>query len=114
MMRVRARRRRWLCGCASCLRKQHVEHDAVDAVVHPVDGDRPDGVVGLTEAVDAAFALFVAGGVPGEVVVHDGLEGFLQVDAFGQAVGGHQHVAAIGGGQFVDARGSFDRGQRHR
>ena len=55
----------------------------------------------LTVAVDPAFTLFVAGGVPGQVVVHDGREQVLQVDAFGEAVGGHQHAASavVGVGQ---------------
>ena len=42
-------------------------------------------------AVLASFALFVPGGIPGEVVVDDGVEQALQVDAFAQAVGGHEH-----------------------
>ena len=44
----------------------------------------------LAKAVHAAFALLVAGGVPGQVVVDDGGEQVLQVDALRQAVGGHQ------------------------
>jgi hypothetical protein len=36
----------------------------------------------LAEAVDAAFALFVARRIPAQVVVHDGGEQALQVDAF--------------------------------
>ena len=76
------------------LADEDVEDDAVDAVVLAVEGDGADDVARLAEAVDAAFALFVAGGVPGEVVVDDGVEVVLEVDAFGQAVGGDQDVAA--------------------
>ena len=47
----------------------------------------------LAEAVDTTFALFVAGGVPREVVVDDGLEGVLEVDALGQAVGRDEDLA---------------------
>ena len=68
-------------------------------VVGAVDGDGAHDVGGLAEPVDAALALFVAGRVPGQVVVHDGLERVLQVDALGQAVGGDQHVACLGGGE---------------
>src|SRR4051812_10183264 len=51
------------------LAEQHVEHDAVDAVVSPVDGYSAHDVARLTESIDAAFALLMAGWVPGEVVV---------------------------------------------
>ena len=44
-----------------------------------VEGDRADDVAWLAEPVDAALALLVAGGVPGQVVVDDGLELLLQV-----------------------------------
>ena len=49
----------------------------------------------LAEAVDPALALLVAGRVPGQVVVDDGVEVLLEVDALGQAVGGDQHVVAV-------------------
>ena len=83
----------WPCGSA-VLAQQHVQDDAVDAVVLAVQGDGADDVRALAEPVDPAFALLVAGRVPGQVVVDDGLEVFLQVDAFGQAVGRDQHVPA--------------------
>ena len=73
---------------------EYVEHDAVDAVVVAVVGDRPDGGRGLAESVDAALALLVSGGIPGEVVMHDRGESVLQVDAFGEAVGGDQQTRA--------------------
>ena len=69
------------------LAEQHVQDDAVDAVVGAVEGDRPDDAGALAEPVDAAFALLVAGRVPGQVVVDDGLEVLLQVHALRQAVG---------------------------
>ena len=46
---------------------------------------------GLSEPVRPSFALFVAGGIPGQVVVHDCIEVVLQIDAFGEAVGGYKH-----------------------
>ncbi len=76
------------------LAEQDVEDDAVDAVVPAEDGDRTHDVAGLPETVDSTFALLVAGGVPGQVVVDDGLEVLLEVDALGEAVGGDEHVAA--------------------
>ena len=65
----------------------------------------------LAESVDAALALFVAGGIPGEVVVHDGGESVLEVDAFGQAVGGDQDAGPVVGGEVVDAGSAFLRRQ---
>ena len=76
--------------------QQHVEHDAVDRVVDAVVGQGTHGRGGLSVAVDAAFALFVAGRVPAQVVVHDGVEMILQVDAFAEAVGGDQQPSGEG------------------
>ena len=91
---------------------QDVEDDAVDAVVLAVVGDGADGGGVLAEPVDAAFALFVAGGVPGEVVVDDGGEALLQVDAFGQAVGGDQQRGGRRGRVRVSTRDSRSSGGR--
>ena len=82
-------------ACEICvLADQDVEDDAVDAVVLAVEGDGADDVAPLAEPVDAAFALLVPGGVPGQVVVDDGVEVLLEVDALGQAVGRDQDVPA--------------------
>ena len=70
---------------------QHIEHDAVDLVVDAVVGDDAHLLFGLAVAVHAAFALLVARRVPGEIVVDDGVEVLLQVDAFAEAVGADQH-----------------------
>jgi hypothetical protein len=57
-----------------------VEHKAIDRVVLPVEhGAAHSGLAG--QSGPRAFALFVAGGVPGQVVVDDGGEEVLQVDA---------------------------------
>ena len=56
-----------------------------------VDGGHPHRRRRLAVAVDAAFSLLEPGGVPGQVVVDDGVEVLLEVDALGQAVGGDQH-----------------------
>ena len=66
----------------------------------------------LAEPVDAALALFVAGGVPRQVVVDDGGEAVLQVDALRQAVGGDQQPRPVVGGEGADAGLAFLGGQR--
>ena len=76
------------------LAQQHVQDDAVDAVVLAVEQQCPDGLEGLAESVDPTFSLLVSGRVPGQVVVDDGLECVLQVDAFGEAVGRDQDLVA--------------------
>jgi len=93
---------------------EDLKHDAVDAVSSAVIGDGAHGVGALAEAVDPALALFVARGVPREVVVHDRGESVLQVDAFREAVGGDQHAGAVVFGQSVDADLAFLRGAGFR
>ena len=63
------------------LAQDDVEHKAIDRVVLAVEHGAAHLGGLLTKAVHAAFALFVAGGVPGQVVVDDGGEEVLQVDA---------------------------------
>ena len=53
----------------------------------------------------------MAGGVPREVVVHDGGEAVLQVDALREAVGGDQQPGAVVLGERVDAGFAFFGGQ---
>ena len=74
------------------LADQDVEHESVDLVVDAVIGDHPDDLRGLAVAVDPPLALLVAGGVPRQVVMDDGVEVLLQVDPFAQAVGADQHA----------------------
>ena len=85
------------------LADQDVEDDAVDGVVRAVPGDDPHLGLLLPEAIHPALALLVAGGVPGEVVVQDGIEVLLEVDAFGETVGAHEHEPAAAGGEPRDA-----------
>ena len=73
------------------LAQENVEDDPVDAVVAAEVGEHPHRVALLPVAVDAALALLVPGRVPGEVVVDDGVEVLLQVDALRQAVGCDEH-----------------------
>ena len=82
-----------------------------------VEGDGATTSALLAEAVDAALALLVAGRVPGQVVVDDGVEVVLQVDALGQAVGGDQdpaggRVVASDLGELLDAVDALLRGER--
>ena len=74
------------------LSEEDFEHDAVNLVVHAVVGDDLDVRAALAEAVHAAFALFVACGIPREVVVEYRIEIILEVDAFGEAVGANEHA----------------------
>ena len=77
------------------LAQQHVEHDLVDLVVGAVEQDGLHLGARLAEAVDAALALLQAVRVPGQVVVDDGVEVLLEVDALGQAVGGDQDAPVV-------------------
>jgi hypothetical protein len=92
------------------LAEEDLEDDAVDGVVLAVEGDGADCGARLAVTIDAALALLVAGGVPGEVVVEDGVEGVLEVDALGEAVGADED-AAIGLGEASDAIFSLFRGE---
>ena len=77
------------------LAQQHLHDDAVYRVVLAVEGERADLVGRLSVAIDSALALLVARRVPGQVVVHDGVEILLQVDALAQAVGADQHALFV-------------------
>ena len=94
------------------LAQQDLHDQAIDLIVRAEQGDRAHLVGGLAEPVHAALPLLVAGRVPGQVVVDDGLKVVLQVDAFGQAVGGDQYPAAVLLGQRGDARDTLGRWQR--
>ena len=69
------------------LAEDDVEHGAVHRVVGTVDERGPYDLGPLAEAVDTPFPLLVAGRVPGQVVVDDGVEVLLEVDTLGEAVG---------------------------
>ena len=92
---------------------EHVEHPAPEGLAHGVElfeqagenfalpglgGDQIPEVadLALTDAVDAAEALFDAVGVPRQVVI-DHEVGVLQVDALPGRVGGqqHQHIGVV-------------------
>ena len=80
---------------ASVLAEEHLEDEAIDGVVFAIIGQGADGLAALAIAVDAALALLVAGGVPGEVVVDHGVEEVLEVDALGEAVGADEDAAGV-------------------
>ena len=84
------------------LAQDDFEHEAVDGVVLAVEHGAAHLGGLLAEAIHPAFALFVARGVPGQVVVDDGGEKVLEVDAFRKAIGGHQD-AAVGFGHVFDS-----------
>ncbi len=101
------------------LADQDFQDLAVDAVVAAVEGDDLDLVALLAVAVDASLALVVPGRVPREVVMDDGVEVVLEVDALRQAVGGDEDAAGgrvVGRllGQLLDALDALLRRQRAR
>src|SRR5262249_12304909 len=65
----------------------------------------------LSEAIDAPFPLLVAGGVPRQIVVYDRIEIGLEVDAFGEAIGGDED-ALVELAEGVDPGLAFLRWQR--
>ena len=76
------------------LAQDDLEHCAVHRVV-AVEERRAHGPARLAEAVDTTLALLVTRRVPREIVVNDGIELLLQVDAFRQAVGGDKNPGAL-------------------
>ena len=66
------------------------EHCTVHRVVLPVEHGAAHLAGLLAEAVNPALALFVTRWVPAQVVVHNGREQALKVDAFREAVGSDQ------------------------
>src|SRR5512137_2539878 len=89
------------------LAEQDIKDDAVNLIVRAVIGQDADFLffIGLAEAVHAAVALLVTGRVPRQIVVNDGVELFLEVDAFAQAVGADENA-----GTTIVAAQSFDSG----
>ncbi len=67
--------------------QKHLQHHAVDRVIRTVKGYDPDFRGFLPIAVDAAFALLVPGGIPGEIVMYNGVKAFLEIDPFAKTVG---------------------------
>ena len=84
-----------LLADARRLAQDDLEHRAVHRVVGAVEERGAHRRARLTESIDAALALFVARRVPGEVVVNDGVEVLLEVDALRQAVGSDQDSGAL-------------------
>jgi hypothetical protein len=72
------------------------EKDAKDNAVHSgilsVIGNHPDLRARLAITVHAPFPLLMTGGVPRQVVMEDGVEVALQVDAFTETIGGHEYA----------------------
>ena len=70
------------------------DHD-VDQVVLPVVGQDPDRRARLPEAVHPALPLLVAGRIPRQVVVEDGIEVLLEVDPLAEAVGADENPLLV-------------------
>lgn len=71
---------------AFSLPQDDIQHSSIDGAVGRVDEGRSDKLGWLSEAVDTAFALLMAGWIPGQIVVDDGVKELLEVDPLGQAV----------------------------
>ena len=85
---IRHRHRNAGCGADRLMfANKHLEHNPIDLIVSPINRYRSNYVASLTKTIDATFALFVARGVPRQVVMHDSLEMLLEIDAFRQTVG---------------------------
>jgi len=69
------------------LANQYVEDDLIDLVVGAVQQHRADFSLRLAETIDAPLPLLEPVGVPRQVIMDDGVEMLLQVDALGEAVG---------------------------
>jgi len=76
------------------LADENVQDHPVDRIVRPVIGDDANLGLLLAETIHAAFTLLVPRGVPRQVVVKDGAEVLLKVNAFRQTVGADQYVLA--------------------
>jgi hypothetical protein len=72
--------------------EQDPKDDTVDAGILAVIRDHPNFLARLPIAVNAAFPLFMTSRVPRQIVMKDGIEVILQVDAFAEAVGRHQYT----------------------
>ncbi len=95
-----------------CFRRRTRRMMRSTPVVLAVIGDHPDLRARLPIAVHAPFPLLMTGGVPRQVVMEDGIEVILQVDAFAEAIGRHEY-ALRGLGQRAD-RGPRARPERVR
>ena len=80
---------------------QDAEHDQVDLVVGAVEQTGANGLLCLAVAIDPALALLQPVGVPGQVVVKDGIEPFLEVDAVAQAIGGDEDADGLPGSSWT-------------
>ena len=77
-------------------------------VIFAVVGDDADVGTRLAEAINPPFTLFMTGGIPGQVVMDDGVEVALQVDAFTETIGRDEH-ALRELGDFADSVLTFGR-----
>ncbi len=87
---------------------ENIENDAVDRVIDAVICEHAHARAFLAVAVDAAFALLVAGGVPRKIIMHDGVEIILKVDSLAETVCAYKHALWIVC-EFEDARFTVGR-----
>ena len=77
------------------LSEEHIDHDAVNLVVFADVGDCANLGLWLPESVHAAFTLLMARRIPTEVVMDDGVEVILEIDALTQTVSADQDPALV-------------------
>jgi hypothetical protein len=90
-----------------------IENRAVDGTVGRVEQYRTNQRCRLAKAIDAAFALLMAGRIPRQVVMNDRVEKSLEIDAFRETIGGHQQPLRSPAHCF-DALSALLRGQLAR
>ena len=89
--------------------KDNVEDKPVYRVVLSVNHGTAHLGRFLPEAVYPALALFMAGGIPGQIVMNNRVKTVLKVDAFGKTVGGNEYGQS-GFEKFIDFFFPFFRG----
>ena len=78
------------------LAQDDVENRSINGAIRRVEQHGSNDLRRLTEAIHATFPLLMTGRVPGQIVVDDGIEQGLEVDAFREAVGCDQKTLIRG------------------
>ena len=77
------------------LAQNDFQDEAIHRVIQTVEHQTLYRRRSLAVAVHPAFPLFVAGRVPGKIVVDNSIKAFLQIDPFRQTVGSHQNTPGV-------------------
>ena len=79
------------------LAEKNIQHDSVDWVVCAVEEACFYLCCLLPEAIDTAFTLFKAVGIPWKIIVQNARKEFLKIDALAEAIGGDKNAALVAG-----------------